>query len=543
MATIENRSRTEVTVKKRDDLTRCFPHDKPEAAQRYVSELQAQNLQPLVRVLDEAYSVRYWVNGERKSFTAKSEAEALAIQKRIEADQHHGLFIDYTEAHRVTLADLLIRYAKEEAPRLKSFAVICYQINRWLEDAGLERLDVVAIHAAHPNPKDRNLEIPQPTGRRMSQPSDAVAFIRKAFAHIQPEDFREYSDERLQVVAPATVDREFDVFRAVCTTAIEAWRIYVHMHPMAGLERPKYFNERDRRLRDDEEARLMAAAYEEDLTRSSRAHADESFDEQKSDTKYQRLKALREARQKVDEDSSLHVPMLATFIQFLLMTGARRSEALKLTWDQIRWDDQAAFFPETKNGRPRAVPLRRELIEALQMLPRTSEQVFPFSGDYLRRAWTRMCEAAGIATTGDDRLRIHDLRHEAISRVAEAGSRTKGGFSLLDLQAFSGHRDPRMLLRYTHLTPGGLAKRLDAAFSEEGFKEGFAIAHRGRTRLTKKAELPMSDVLSTDLGCSREVGGSDSVISLAVLDVNAGNVINVDFKRKSKNNPDGKALA
>ncbi len=348
----------------------------------------------------------------------------------------------------MTLADLLIRYAKEEAPRLKGFLVICYQINMWLEDAGLERLDVAAIHAAHPNPHDRNLRIPEPTGRRMSEPSDAAAFIRKAFAKLQPEDYREYIDERLQVVSPATVDRELDVFRAVCTKAILAWRIHVQMDPMAGLERPKYFNERDRRLRDDEEARLMAAAYEEDCLWSARMRAGELFDEQDSDTKYQRLKALREARQEIEKDPSLHVHMFATFIQFQLLTGARRSEALKLTWDHVRLEDKKAFFPETKNGRPRYVPLRQELIEALQELPRAGEHVFPFSGDYLRKAWTRMCEAAGIETVGVERLRIHDLRHEAISRVAEVNSQKPGGFSLLDLQAFSGHRDPRMLLRY-----------------------------------------------------------------------------------------------
>ncbi len=72
MATIENRSRIEVKVKKRDDLTRYFPHDKPEAAQRYVGELRGHKLTPLVSVLDEAYQVRYWVNGKRKSLYAKS---------------------------------------------------------------------------------------------------------------------------------------------------------------------------------------------------------------------------------------------------------------------------------------------------------------------------------------------------------------------------------------------------------------------------------------------------------------------------------------
>ncbi len=51
-------------------------------------------------------------------------------------------------------------------------------------------------------------------------------------------------------------------------------------------------------------------------------------------------------------------------------------------------------------------------------------------------------------------LRFHDLRHEAISRFAELG------LSTVELSAISGHRDPRMLLRYTHLRAVDLARKL-----------------------------------------------------------------------------------
>jgi hypothetical protein len=56
-----------------------------------------------------------------------------------------------------------------------------------------------------------------------------------------------------------------------------------------------------------------------------------------------------------------------------------------------------------------------------------------------------------------------------------------------------------MLLRYTHLTPTGLAKRLDAAFSATGLKYGKAVYHRGRKRLTQQAELPMSELMSAPI--------------------------------------------
>jgi len=497
MAHIENRSRTQVTVKNRSDLTRLFPHNKLEAAQRYISELRSAGFKPVAAVLDEAYLVRYRLHGKRCNFTARTEKEALATLQRIESEQHHGLFVDYTQAHRLTMADLLVRYLKEEAPRQKGYLITAYQINMWLEDAGLPRQDIAAIHAAHPAPYNRQLKIPSATGRRMSQPSDATQFITRPFASLQPADFQDYIDERLQVVSAATVDRELDVFRAVCQTAMAKWRIHVHISPMAGLERPKYFNERDRRLREDEESRLMAAARVEDQRWATRLLADELYANKRTQTKYQRLKSWRESKSLVVQSDlrSQQTPMLSTFIQFQLMTGARRSETLKLKWEQVDLDRQTAFLPETKNGRSRTLPLRSDLVTLLKQLPRTDGHVFPISVDYLRKAWIRMCEAAGIPTDGDDRLRIHDLRHEAISRIAEAACNTPGGFSLLDLQAFSGHRDPRMLMRYAHLTPTGLAKRLDAAFATEGH----ATVHHGRRRITQQAGLSVSELLTTPL--------------------------------------------
>ena len=57
----------------------------------------------------------------------------------------------------------------------------------------------------------------------------------------------------------------------------------------------------------------------------------------------------------------------------------------------------------------------------------------------LRLAWERLKRRAGV--TG---LRFHDLRHEAVSRFFEKG------LTVPEVAAISGHRDPRMLMRYTH---------------------------------------------------------------------------------------------
>jgi hypothetical protein len=77
----------------------------------------------------------------------------------------------------------------------------------------------------------------------VGQSSEASKFIRKPFATIVPDDFTDYIDERCQEVSPATVDREIDIFSAVCRIAIDTWRIHVAKSPMDGVRRPRYYNE------------------------------------------------------------------------------------------------------------------------------------------------------------------------------------------------------------------------------------------------------------------------------------------------------------
>lgn len=221
--------------------------------------------------------------------------------------------------------------------------------------------------------------------------------------------------------------------------------------------------------------------------------ADERTESDAAATVYARkgiVKAARASHLPAAETTAVHVPMFETLVHFQLMTGARRGETLALTWANVDLEQQTAFLPETKNGRPRKLPLRSALVDMLRQLPHEGELVFPIGVEWLRKAWARMCDAAGLV--GENELRIHDLRHEAISRVADTGGRAVGGFSLVDLQAFSGHRDTRMLLRYAHLCAHSLAKRLDAAFADADQ----SAVHRGVRRLKKGASVTLLEVVT-----------------------------------------------
>lgn len=509
MASIENRSSFIVTVKNRDDLARTFARNTSgqDALRAYIKELQGQGFKPKLASLNDSYAVRVrQVGYATQTIFAKSEQEALDIKQRIESERRRGIFIDYSRGWQTTFAELLVRYLREEAPRHKSFEVEAYKINAMLEDAGLERVsDLAGVIASHANPHPvlTRMKMRKPSGKRSGMPSGSTHFIRRPFASLTPEDFTDYIDERCQFVSEATVDRELDLFTAVCNIAIETWRIPVSLSPMAGVRRPKYFNERDRRLREGELERLLEAAREEDHRRSIEVSLesllqDDRLAADEAKTAYRRKNIIKTARERYRENAEancIHIALVETFVHFQLMTGARRSETLSLTWANVDLDGQTALLPDTKNGRARRLPLRSDLVEMLRALPKEADVVFPITADYLRKAWMRICERAGFVA--DNELRIHDLRHEAISRVAEAGSSTPGGFSLVDLQAFSGHRDMRMLLRYANLSAGGLAKRLDTAFSSE--RE--SCVHHGRRRLKGDSSVGMSDVIA---GCSAQ---------------------------------------
>ena len=130
----------------------------------------------------------------------------------------------------------------------------------------------------------------------------------------------------------------------------------------------------------------------------------------------------------------------------------RRGELLKLRWIDVDLDKGLALLPDTKNGHSRQVPLTPAARATLSRLPRCSERVLPITDTALRQAWDRLVDRAGITN-----LRFHDLRHEAVSRFFERG------LNVAEVALISGHRDPRMLFRYTHLKPQHVADKLIAS--------------------------------------------------------------------------------
>lgn len=242
-------------------------------------------------------------------------------------------------------------------------------------------------------------------------------------AAVRGTDLAKYRDDRLKEVSGATVTRELTIIGHVFNVARREWGMESLSNPVSAIRKPRQPQGRDRRLHEGELERLLAAS---------------------------------------------HSPELKAAVLLALETGMRRSELTGLLWRRVNLKKAVISLDETKNGESRAVPLSSTAVRVLESMPRRLDgRVFGLTGESLSQAFERArdrardaylkeCEATGLRPSAEllVDLRLHDLRHEAASRFFEKG------LNVMEAAAITGHRDLRMLKRYTHLRAEDLAKKL-----------------------------------------------------------------------------------
>ena len=124
-------------------------------------------------------------------------------------------------------------------------------------------------------------------------------------------------------------------------------------------------------------------------------------------------------------------------------TAMRRSECFTITPSCIDWQRKTLRLVDTKNGHSRDVPLNSRALDVLLKASQltTGERLFTSRPCTVSQAFRRSCDRLRLPKE----LCFHSLRHSAITRYANMG------FSTLQLQVISGHRDIGMLFKYTHL--------------------------------------------------------------------------------------------
>ena len=243
-----------------------------------------------------------------------------------------------------------------------------------------------------------------PTKKGASREADRIGvwlqsdLAKRSLASLKGADFATYRDKRLAEVASNTVRLELAIISHLFTIAAQEWGLPVS-NPILSIRKPKGSNARTRRFEGDEEQRLMAA---------SAKHS-----------------------------------CLPRLIVLALETCMRQSEIVSLTWSEI--SGSVIEKKDSKNGEARTIPLTQKAKAALG--DRGIGRLFP---TFPRKAWELALKKAGL-----EDFRFHDLRHEAISRLTEAG------LNPLEVSAISGHKNMAMLRRYSHFRPENLLKKME----------------------------------------------------------------------------------
>ncbi|HJV26734.1 MAG TPA: site-specific integrase [Aromatoleum sp.] len=217
-----------------------------------------------------------------------------------------------------------------------------------------------------------------------------------------------WRDQRLKKVSSGTVLRELQLLGHIFTVAIREWGINLQGNPVSLVRKPSPGKPRDRVLTDAQRAALL-----HELTRCRN-------------------------------------PWVKPVVIFALETAARRSEILALRWKNVDLLNATARLDVTKTDEPRTIPLSSTCVAMMKGLPETLDgRVFPVTIEALKQAYERAVARAGIKN-----FTFHDLRHDALTRLANLG------LTVLELRAISGHTTANMLQRYVSISAAELAKKI-----------------------------------------------------------------------------------
>jgi len=334
----------------------------------------------------------------------------------IESEMSRGVWLSRSEAEATTLFDALDRYEREITPGKKSAAGEISFLRIWR----------------------------------------ATAMAKSVMATIRSADVAKLRDQWLKEYEPSTVLRRLAVLSHVFTIARKEWGMESLSNPVELVRKPRPNDARTRRIVVEAPQLGTGDLGEHEPQRNA------------GDGELERVLAASGST------------LLPSVVWLAVETAMRRSEIAGLRWEHIDLERRVAHLPSTKNGSSRDVPLSTRAVNIFTALQKVDGElaegeddstvedgrVFRIRSDAVTRAFERAVLRAREVYLGnckDSRkkpdpryltdLRFHDLRHEATSRLADI-------FPLHELTKITGHKDPRMLMRYYHPRAEDLAKRL-----------------------------------------------------------------------------------
>jgi excisionase family DNA binding protein len=266
-------------------------------------------------------------------------------------------------------------------------------------------------------------------------------FRGKRLSEIVPEQVARYIAERKAKVSVASINRELSCLKCVLNRAVEWGRL--ESNPIVRMKKFKEPEPKDRILSGEEIRRLLAAC----------------------------------------------APHLRPIVLTALCTGLRRSEILTLPWRQVDLGKKTVRVERTKSGKDRIVFINSLLLRELQSLRTASGQAeYVFLGPNrkamkdVKTAFKAACRRAGIRS-----LRFHDLRHNAASKMVEAG------IDLVTVSKILGHASIQTTMRYAHPTPENMRRAVETLAQNVVSAQDFVPAPSPR-----KEGVPVNDFISAN---------------------------------------------
>jgi integrase len=140
---------------------------------------------------------------------------------------------------------------------------------------------------------------------------------------------------------------------------------------------------------------------------------------------------------------------------FLIDTGARVGEALKLSWKDVDFGNRKVTFRDTKNGDDRTLPMTKRVFEILDYNKRTRlGPPFRVSQPSVNYVWQLVKARMGLLS--DPEFVPHALRHTCASRLVQRN------IPLFTVMKFLGHKSFQITQRYAHLAASNLSEAVEA---------------------------------------------------------------------------------
>jgi len=252
-----------------------------------------------------------------------------------------------------------------------------------------------------------------------------------------------------------TGNRFLAVVASLYSWAMEAKLLAKMENPATGIEKFRE-NRRERFLTSEELGRLGDAIHEAETVGIP----------WEPDPSKKAKHAPKAENRRVKIDATV-----AAALRLYVLTGARRSEILNLTWDMVDLERGLLFLLDSKTGQ-KTIILNGPAQLILSELPRVDRFVIPGQAKKrpdgtlesrprsdLKRPWAAVRKRAGLDAAADNpqfRVRLHDLRHTH----ASIGVGSNLGLPIVG--KLLGHKQTRTTERYAHLEADPVRKASEA---------------------------------------------------------------------------------